>query len=66
GPGQRLESIGGRPPDLLAEPRSCPFAPRCPWAEPRCHQERPPLRPVTDGHASACWRWEDVSGGVGP
>ena len=58
--GQRLESIAGRPPDLLAEPGNCPFAPRCPWAEGRCHEEKPPLRPVGEGHASACWRWEDV------
>lgn len=62
--GQRLESIAGRPPDLLEEPESCPFAPRCPWAEARCHQEKPPLRAVGDGHASACWRWEDVSRAV--
>jgi oligopeptide/dipeptide ABC transporter ATP-binding protein len=59
--GRRLESIAGRPPDLLAEPENCPFAPRCPWAEARCHQEKPPLRTVGEGHASACWRWEDVS-----
>ncbi|HSG07850.1 MAG TPA: ABC transporter ATP-binding protein [Longimicrobiales bacterium] len=59
--GQRLASIDGRPPDLLAEPESCPFAPRCRWAEGRCHQEKPPLRPVGDGHASACWRWEEVA-----
>lgn len=62
GPGKRLESIAGRPPDLLGEPKSCPFAPRCAWAEARCHAERPPLLPVAEGHASACWRWEVVAG----
>jgi len=61
GPGHRLESIAGRPPDLLEEPRSCPFAPRCAWAEARCHEERPPLLPVAEGHASACWRWAAVA-----
>jgi oligopeptide transport system ATP-binding protein len=59
-PGRRLQSIPGRPPDLLAEPGSCPFAPRCPLAVDRCRSERPPLIPVDQGHASACWRWEDV------
>jgi len=58
--GHRLESIPGRPPDLLTEPENCSFAPRCPWADARCQSEKPPLLPVGDGHASACWRWEDV------
>jgi len=63
---RRLESIAGRPPDLLGESASCPFAPRCPWAEGRCHEENPPLRHVAEGHASACWRWEDVAREVRP
>ena len=28
----RLAVIGGRPPDLIAPPPGCRFAPRCPYA----------------------------------
>ena len=28
----RLPTIPGRPPDLVAPPRGCPFAPRCAYA----------------------------------
>ena len=32
----------------------CPFAPRCPRAEARCHSEAPLLRPVETDHTAAC------------
>ena len=32
----------------------CPFAPRCPRAEARCHGEMPLLRPVEPDHTAAC------------
>jgi len=51
----RLVNIEGLPPDLLTEPKSCPFAPRCPYAYNRCHEENPLLRPVAVGHEVACW-----------
>jgi peptide/nickel transport system ATP-binding protein len=60
----RLISIEGVPPDLLAPPPGCAFAQRCPLAEDRCRQEAPP--PRKDGeHRVACWRpfepaWESV------
>ena len=66
GPGRRLEAIPGRPPVLREEPRGCPFAPRCAWAEERCRSERPVLTPVGEGHRSACLRWRDVVGREGP
>jgi len=56
----RLYTIEGLPPDLLQEPNSCPFAPRCPFAIDKCWQENPPLKPVASNHLSACWRWEEV------
>ncbi len=58
---RRLTPIEGRPPDLRQRPAGCPFAPRCPWVADRCRTERPPLLPVSPGHASACWRWEEVA-----
>src|SRR2546421_5511861 len=52
----RLLAITGRPPDLVAPPPGCNFAPRCPYAQERCHVEEPPLLPAeTPGHEFACW-----------
>ncbi|NJO07634.1 MAG: ABC transporter ATP-binding protein [Chloroflexaceae bacterium] len=48
--GTRLEQIPGAPPDMLNKPVGDPFAPRNPYATPRCCEETPPLRPVPDGH----------------
>ena len=57
---EQLVPIPGLPPDLLRPPAGCPFAPRCRYAVEQCWQENPPLQTVTDGHQSACWRWEEV------
>jgi peptide/nickel transport system ATP-binding protein len=47
-------SIPGVPPRLDAELHGCPFAPRCDRAAARCESERPELKPVGEGHVSAC------------
>ena len=51
----RLNAIAGRPPDLINPPPGCKFAPRCPYAQPRCEVEEPHL---VDGpgarHQFAC------------
>ena len=52
-----LRPIEGSPPDLLAPPRGCRFAERCPFALDACAQESPPL--LAQGsteRAVACWR----------
>ncbi len=52
----RLQIIGGRPPDLINPPAGCRFAPRCPYAQPKCHTEPPPLvEAETPGHLFRCW-----------
>jgi peptide/nickel transport system ATP-binding protein len=52
----RLRAIAGRPPDLIHPPKGCRFAPRCPYAQERCHDEAPPLAEAgTPGHRFACW-----------
>jgi len=52
----RLEAIGGRPPDLLTSAPGCKFAPRCPYAQPRCSDDEPALpEPEADGHWLACF-----------
>ena len=53
---ERLKVIGGRPPDLINPPPGCRFAPRCPYAQPKCHEEAPPLvEAATPGHEYRCW-----------
>ncbi|MBI2166296.1 MAG: ABC transporter ATP-binding protein [Chloroflexi bacterium] len=51
----RLTPIDGMPPDLAHLAPGCSFRPRCPYAVARCAQEEPPLTPVGESHASACW-----------
>ncbi len=46
----RLFQIDGFPPDLSQPLQGDPFAPRNPFATPRCFLEEPVLRPVDDGH----------------
>ena len=52
-PGERLTPIPGMPPTLSGPARGCSFAPRCPLADGRCRDERPPLRPL-GGRLVAC------------
>jgi oligopeptide transport system ATP-binding protein len=51
----RLRSIPGAPPNLLNEPKGCPFAPRCEHTFERCRVENPVLTSVAEGHEVACW-----------
>jgi oligopeptide transport system ATP-binding protein len=51
----KLTSIEGLPPDLVAPPPGCPFAPRCDFVVERCLTENPPLEPVGLDHSVACW-----------
>jgi oligopeptide/dipeptide ABC transporter ATP-binding protein len=48
----RLRSIPGRPPDLIAPPEGCRFAPRCPHANlsDGCAEHLPELRRIRPGH----------------
>jgi oligopeptide/dipeptide ABC transporter ATP-binding protein len=49
---RRLESIPGRPPDLIAPPPGCRFAPRCPYANlaDGCAESLPELRAIRPRH----------------
>ncbi len=70
---KRLKSIPGAPPNLLVEPKGCPFAPRCEYRVERCHTDNPTLSRtsspgpgVSEGlvpqeHRIACW--VDVNSG---
>jgi peptide/nickel transport system ATP-binding protein len=49
----RLDQIDGAPPNMLAPPPGCAYAPRCPHAFARCVREVPTL--VGESRAAACW-----------
>jgi peptide/nickel transport system ATP-binding protein len=52
----KLDAIAGRPPDLVKPPPGCKFAPRCPYAQPKCITDEPPLvDPEIPGHAYRCF-----------
>jgi len=61
--GRRLVLHGDE--DLTGED-VCRFAGRCPLAVERCRAQRPPLEPVVEGHAVACWRSDDVASELAP
>jgi oligopeptide transport system ATP-binding protein len=52
---QRLLSIEGLPPDLIAPPRGCRFHPRCQFKIKRCLTDDPPLMEVGPDQEAACW-----------
>ena len=56
----RLYAIPGSPASGYNEQVGCPFAPRCAWAIPKCHAERPPAIAIKPGHISECWRAEEL------
>ncbi|RWP46928.1 ABC transporter ATP-binding protein [Mesorhizobium sp.] len=58
----RLPEIPGIVPSLREPMVGCSFAPRCPFALDICREKTPILRDVMPGHASACWRAEEVMG----
>ena len=52
----KLDAIAGRPPDLVKPPRGCKFAARCPYAQPKCLSDEPPLVDADiPGHAYRCF-----------
>ena len=61
---ERLATIKGAPPLILAELTHCPFEPRCAKRIARCAEERPPLLELEPDHACACWVAQAQIGGV--
>ncbi len=53
---ERLSTIEGSVPSPNNQPKGCRFAPRCPFADTRCHLEPPPLRDLGPEHRVACWK----------
>jgi oligopeptide transport system ATP-binding protein len=52
---ERMPSLPGQAPGAADAPMGCAFAPRCPIAAGRCHEERPLLRDLGGpAHRAAC------------
>lgn len=55
----RLQSIPGTPPDLLAPPVGCPFAARCKYAMNICKRALPPVTDFEEPeHYCSCWLYD--------
>lgn len=50
-----LESIEGAPPDLIAPPKGCPFAPRCKYCMNVCLEHAPERHEFDELHCASCW-----------
>ncbi|MEO3787509.1 ABC transporter ATP-binding protein [Actinocorallia sp. B10E7] len=61
-PGERLNTIEGRPPGPGEKLTGCAFAARCPSVHEVCRSARPEPRPVAPGRTAACLLTE----GYGP
>jgi oligopeptide transport system ATP-binding protein len=67
---QALQPIEGSPPNMLTEPSSCPFAPRCRYSQGDCLAAVPPLTTMGAEQQAACfhpvpadeWRRSRMSG----
>jgi peptide/nickel transport system ATP-binding protein len=51
-----LATIEGMVPNMMNPPAGCRFAARCPFVEPACRAETPPLVEVAPGHLTRCRR----------
>jgi oligopeptide/dipeptide ABC transporter ATP-binding protein len=52
----RLDTIPGRPPDMVHPPKGCKFAARCRYAQDRCIEEEPQLTEgESPGHVYRCF-----------
>jgi peptide/nickel transport system ATP-binding protein len=58
---KRRIAIAGEIPNPANPPSGCHFHPRCPYAQPICSQESPPLREIMPGQFAACHFSEELN-----
>ena len=59
-------ALEGNVPSAVSPPSGCRFHPRCPWAQRRCREEAPSLRPMGEGynglaHVAACHFAQEIA-----
>ena len=57
--GRARTPVSGEVPNPLNPPKGCAFHPRCPFANARCHSERPQMQPDGGGTLVACHAVEE-------
>ena len=63
---EKLASIHGTPPDLLAPPEGCAFASRCKYCMKICRLMLPETSRISDSHEVSCWLQHPQAGKVEP
>jgi peptide/nickel transport system ATP-binding protein len=63
-PGRLSPSLSGEPPSPVGEITGCSFEGRCPFAQPLCATEAPPLAALGSDQASACHFAAQVAAGT--
>ncbi|NCB01705.1 MAG: ABC transporter ATP-binding protein [Spirochaetia bacterium] len=63
GKSQNLEPIKGTTPDPYNRPIGCQFAPRCKYADEKCHTKMPPEFFVDETHMIRCFKYEELNHG---
>jgi oligopeptide/dipeptide ABC transporter ATP-binding protein len=63
-PERELIPIPGFPPNLMARPTGCPFAPRCQFVVAACTVAVPPTEEKAPGHAAACIESDRIFEGI--
>lgn len=58
--GEYMKTIPGAPPLLYEVFKSCPFAPRCPYADAQCRSELPETVTIDETHSAACHHLNDL------
>lgn len=57
---EKLASIEGTPPDLIAPPPGCPFSTRCEYCMEICCNQLPEITDFGNGHEAACWLYHPM------
>lgn len=52
---ETLYSLKGTPPDLIAPPKACAFAPRCEYCMGICRRLHPVMAAESESHSAGCW-----------
>lgn len=61
---KKLSIIKGMVPSLNEIPKGCRFAPRCPFADELCRNEKPELQTVDHQKRIKCWHYKKIKGAM--